>query len=205
MPGPIPYAPIQYTEEQTMLFPGQALIGQRELWDIRSRLPINWASATNKGAIGFWMGAAIAIDASGSGFILADSSALVTQAVGLATLGAPAGDPEIVQLAGLFSLDDWTPVTGTVTLAPRGIYYLGTNGMLVTGPPNLVQVVGIAISSRTMDLVAACSIAASRTTVTQTGIILDGGTSTTNYGATVVVDGGAPATVNTYKFNGGTA
>ncbi len=36
-------------------------------------------------------------------------------------------------------------------------------------------------------------------------ILLDGGTATTDYGATVVVDGGAPATVNTYKFNGGTA
>lgn len=154
MSGPFPYAPIQYTEQQTQLFPGEIKIGDRELWQIMSRLPLDFASSTNKGATAFWMGAAIARHPSGSGFILANNTALATTAIGLACLGAPATQPEIVQLQGLFSLDDWTPVTGTANLTPLGFYWLdSTNGRLINSvpvPPAIQTLVGFAISPRTL-------------------------------------------------------
>lgn len=156
MPGPFPYAPIQYTEQQTQLFPGMQRTGVRELWQIQSRLPMFFASATNKGPTTFWMGAAIARDASGSGFVLANNGALATTAIGLACLGAPPTQPEIVQLDGLFSLDDWTPVTGAANLTPLAFYWLdATSGKLTSALPTspaISALVGYSISPRTLKI-----------------------------------------------------
>ena len=156
MPGPFPYSPLQYNEQQTLLFSGPERIGIRELWQIKSRLPQFFATGTNKGAASFWMGAAIARHPSGTGFVLASNAAAGTTTIGLACLGAPAGQPEIVQLDGLFNLDNWTPVTGSAALTPLGYYYLdATSGRLITTPPAapaLTQLVGLAISPNTLNL-----------------------------------------------------
>lgn len=154
MPGPFPYAPIQYTEQQTQLFSGPTKIGVRDLWDIQSRLPQFFASGLNKGATSFWMGAAVARDSSGSGFVLANNASVSTMSIGLACLGAPPGQPEIVQLAGLFSLDDWTPVTGSSSLSsPASFWLSSTNGKITTSPPaspSIEQLLGISVSPRTL-------------------------------------------------------
>lgn len=159
MPGPFPYAPIQYTEQQTQLFPGMERIGVRDIWAIKSRLPMFFASGTNKGATSFWMGAAVARDLSGSGFVLANNSSVAGATIGLACLGAPAGQPEIVQIGGLFSLDSWTPVTGTANLAALGSYWLSsTPGMLTASvpiAPAAAQLVAVSISPRTLMIIPA--------------------------------------------------
>lgn len=139
-----------------MLFPGMERIGVRELWQIKSRLPMFFASGSNKGATDFWMGAAVARDASGSGFTLANNAAVATTAIGLACLGSHAGQPEIVQLDGLFSLDDWTPVTGAINLTPLAFYWLdSTSGKLTSVMPvgpAISTLVGLAISTRTLKI-----------------------------------------------------
>lgn len=156
MSGPNPYGPIQYPDQQTLIYTGEVQIGDKSVWDILSRMPLHFASGYNKGASSFFMGAAIARDASGSGFRLASNAAAGTAAIGLAVLGAPGGQPEIVQLRGLFDLDDWTPVTGSKSLTALAYYYAdSTSGRLITAaptPPAFVNLVGQAISAQTMNI-----------------------------------------------------
>lgn len=157
MSGPFPYAGIQYQEAQNLIFPHEVKRGDRLIWDIAARTPLFFASSTNKGAPSFFQGAAIARDPSGSGFILANNATLAGAAIGLACLGAPATQPEIVQIAGLFTMDDWTPITGAKDLAAVSSYWLsGTPGQLVAAmpaPPAIGQLVGVAISPRSMMIV----------------------------------------------------
>lgn len=155
MSGPFPYAPIQYQELQNLIFPGEVKRGDRFIWDIAARTPQFFASGTNKGLVSFFQGAAIARDPSGTGFILADNAAVATSTIGFACLGAPSTRAEIVQLAGLFTMDDWTPITGVVSLVPLAFYYLGANGGLTDILPifpKIAQLVGYSISPKTLNL-----------------------------------------------------
>lgn len=156
MSGPYPYAPIQYQELQNLIFPGQVKVGDRSIWEIHPRTPLFFASSTNKGAVSFWQGAAIARDPSGIGFVLANNGSAAGVAIGLACLGAPGTQPEIVQLAGLFTLNDWTPVTGTVSLTALAYYWLdSTNGKLTTVKPvlpTLATLVGYPVSPQTLNI-----------------------------------------------------
>jgi hypothetical protein len=154
MAGPYPYAPIQYQEAQNLIFSSAVKRGDRLIWDIAARTPLFFASSTNKGATAFFQGAAIARDPSGTGFILANDANIATAAIGLACLGAPAGQPEIVQLAGLFTMDDWTPIAGAATLTALAYYWLaGVNGKLVSVKPvgpAIAELIGYAVSPQTL-------------------------------------------------------
>lgn len=64
---------------------------------------------------------------------------------------------QIVQIAGLFTMDDWTPITGAKDLAAVSSYWLSsTPGQLIAAmpaPPAIGQLVGVAISPRSMMIV----------------------------------------------------
>jgi len=154
MSGPYPYSPILYQEEQNLLFAAQVKVGDRSIWEIRARTPQFFATGLNKGAVAFWQGAAIARDPSGSGFILANNANIASAAIGLACLGAPAGQPEIVQLTGLFTMDDWTPTIGAVSLAAVAYYWLSnTSGKLATAKPigpAIAELVGYPVSAQSL-------------------------------------------------------
>lgn len=117
-------------------------------------IPSTLFTAQNKGAP-FFIGASIARHPSGTGLILADATGMARKAIGLATVGAAFGFAEAVQLDGVFTMVDWTNVTGTANLQPLADYYLSvTPGMLATAAPatpgQVAQPVGFAISPTTL-------------------------------------------------------
>jgi hypothetical protein len=157
MAGPSPYQPIQYPDQQLIVYAGEITIGPAHKFQVDSNSPTQFASGYNKGGTSFWVSAAVARDASGSGFVLANNAAAATASIGLATLGAPGGKPEVVQLYGLLTMDDWTPTTGTKNLVALGNYYLDVvSGKLTTVQPvgpAIAQIVGIAISPATLQII----------------------------------------------------
>jgi len=117
----------------------------------------------NKDNVAFSVGTPLAMHSSGTGFVRADASDNNHNCVGLATVGASPGGTEVAQLDGPVSLSDWSAVTGTTTLAPRGIYYLAaTPGLLTTTPPfspgEVVQLVGESVSDQALELRLSVSI-----------------------------------------------
>jgi hypothetical protein len=105
-------------------------------------------------------GAPLAINSNGIGVVRANATTNAKPAVGLAQAStAPAATATVIT-SGLVLLSDWTAVTGTQSLAPRGVYYLGTTaGTLTTTPPSgtgqVVQQVGIAATPGTLDVAIA--------------------------------------------------
>ena len=115
-------------------------------------------SAQNKDTSSIPKGGACAVHSSGTGVVRAVGSATSTEAVGLAMAAFSPGFSESVQTGGLFELADWTPVTGTVSLAAKALYFLDpavpsklTNAV-PTSAGSALQVVGVAVSSTTLDL-----------------------------------------------------
>jgi hypothetical protein len=114
-------------------------------------------TAQNVGFPTLAAGAPVAINGNGIGVVRADATTNLLPAVGLAQAStAPAATATVIT-SGLVLLSDWTAVTGTQTLAPRGVYYLGTTaGTLTTTPPSgtgqVVQQVGIAATPGTLDV-----------------------------------------------------
>lgn len=116
-------------------------------------------SAENKGSATFAIGAALAVHSSGSGVLLAHAgSSPPRRCVGLASVGVAVGVAETVVTEGVFSLADWSAVTGSAALASGSSYYLdpATVGRLTATAPSsvgqIVQQVGRAVSTTQLDL-----------------------------------------------------
>jgi hypothetical protein len=110
----------------------------------------------NRGAVSFWPGAAIACHHSG-GCLLAKSSSPCNLCVGLATLGAPPSNSEMVQWYGTFETSDWSRIIGSPFLSLKTPYYLSsTPGMLTAVAPTevgqTVQPVGYSMSRTELQL-----------------------------------------------------
>lgn len=72
--------------------------------------------------------------------------------IGLAlNTGSPTEEVTVTHM-GLFSLEDWTDITGTTTLTVGSKYYLSDvdAGQLKTTAPTNVQLIGVAITSTTL-------------------------------------------------------
>jgi hypothetical protein len=111
----------------------------------------------NKDTVAFAVGTPLAMHSSGTGFVRADASDNLHNCIGLATVGAAPDGTEVAQLDGPVILSDWTAVTGSTALAPRGVYFLSdTPGMLTTDPPStpgkVIQLVGDAVSDQALEL-----------------------------------------------------
>jgi hypothetical protein len=106
----------------------------------------------NKDVSPFSIGMPIARHPSGTGFIIADNTTTARSVMGLATVGAAVGFTETIQVQGMFSLANWTSITGSANLTALGDYFLSsTPGMLTTSPSSTpgqtVQFVGFALST----------------------------------------------------------
>lgn len=106
--------------------------------------------AENKAGATIHAGQAVGLDASGSGWILADQGATVTRAVGLAVETKANAVSLAVQAGDVLELSDWTAATGAPTLPPRSRWYLGTAGLLSQTPSTaggtITQLVGEALT-----------------------------------------------------------
>lgn len=125
--------------------------------DVRNLLLDVIYTAENKESQAFIPGQPVARHSSGSGVWLAVASSLSRTGIGLAITATAPGFPATIQTEGRVTLDDWTPITGTLTLAALADYYLTTTaGQLATLPPTaggtLTQRIGKAISSTTLQL-----------------------------------------------------
>jgi hypothetical protein len=155
-------APITFLERPTTLFQGQKLIGIASLYDLQSNTPPNYGCGTNDGAVSFIMGQPLARSPAGRGFILAKNDTTSHLAVGLCIRVGNPGEATVTQLAGVITLPDWTAICGTTNLVLLGDYYLdAVAGMLTLVPPVLpaiAQLVGKAMSAKTMNIV--CQVVA---------------------------------------------
>lgn len=109
--------------------------------------------AVNRSGSVFAVGQPVAVVATG----VTDASATgnTTPCAGLATTGAAALGTETVVTEGLYTLADWTAVTGSAALTPGAVYFLSaTTAKLTatkpTGAGNVVQAVGRAVSATTL-------------------------------------------------------
>lgn len=123
-------------------------------------LPVGFAyRPVNLSALIIPPGAPVAVHNSGQGVVPAIAGASLAAAVALAQEQLPAGVAGFCQTAGLFSLLDWSLVTGAVQLFPRGLYFLDPTieGRLTLAPPTqvgqIVQLIGQAVSLTTLSLV----------------------------------------------------
>lgn len=110
--------------------------------------------AENKAGVTIYAGQAVTQHSSGTGYVLASRSAMLTAAVGIATTTAAPGTSLTVALAGPVTAEDWTAATGAATLSPRAEYLLGYAGALTVAPtiaaPDIIQFVGRAIAPDTL-------------------------------------------------------
>src|SRR5207245_420482 len=99
----------------------------------------------------FWYGAPISSHPAG-GCLLARASTPIRRCIGLARIGAGIGHSELVQWEGIFDMNDWSRVCGTVLLSFNTDYFLGlTPGTLTVTAPSIVgqfvQRIGRSIST----------------------------------------------------------
>jgi hypothetical protein len=114
----------------------------------------------NQEAVGLPAGTPVCVHPTGSGFLRASAADNLRNAVGLLASDAAAGAATEATLGGVVTLDDWTAVAGTTTLAPRAVYFVGvTPGTLTNTPPsaagNVVQAAGVAVGPYSLDLTIA--------------------------------------------------
>jgi hypothetical protein len=116
-----------------------------------------WApiEGLNKDTVTLPAGTPAAVHSSGSGWVRASADSGGGDAVGLITADCLPNAAGLVRPKGPQSLNDWSAVTGAVSLAARGRYYLSaTSGLLTTTPPGLtgqrVQLVGRAVDQYTL-------------------------------------------------------
>jgi hypothetical protein len=113
-------------------------------------------TSQNKDSVPLLAGQVVTVHASGTGIVRAAATP-TTGGVGIVTAPAAVGEAPQIQTDGVVSLLDWSSSTGTVSLSPRGVYYLDTvQGGLTLTPPTatgqVVQVIGRALSSTELDL-----------------------------------------------------
>ena len=98
----------------------------------------SYLTAENKDSVSILKGQPVTPHPSGTGIIRASAADNTKNAIGLAFEDVAPGFSVRIITSGPFQMSDWTPVTGTVTLAALAIYYLGTDlGTLVTIPPDV--------------------------------------------------------------------
>lgn len=121
-------------------------------------------TSENKSGSTVAAGMVVATHSSGTGFVLADGSSISYPAIGVtraSIANTVAGD---VQTEGLITLSNWSASTGGATLTARANYFSdpANPGKLTTTVPTtvgyVVQLVGVAVSSDTMDLVLSSPI-----------------------------------------------
>jgi hypothetical protein len=154
MPLPLPQDIYRFDDRETYIYPGNIQIGTEASYQFLSTMPTNFSVATNVSGATFLKGQAIGRGSADTGYDLAASGALETQAIGLACEFSIAGQGAIIQLAGPFCLQDWTAITGTAQLLPRTTYYLSDiPGMLTSvAPTGTGQRVGFSISPLVLNI-----------------------------------------------------
>lgn len=159
---------------------------------VLSTMPPQFAVGVNVTAVDFLKGLVIGRGPADTGFVLADNSTLDRQAIGLACDQGRAGLGFPVQLAGQFSLLDWTAIVGTLKLTPRTTYYLsavpGQLTSVLPVAPAIVQRIGYSISPNVLNL--NLEFPGSVGGVTSLGII-DGGDADDVFGPGGIIDAGS--------------
>lgn len=120
--------------------------------------------AENKSGSTISPGMVVTTHSSGTGFVLADATGIGTSVTGIARESIANTVSGEIQSEGLITLADWTAATGSSTLAAKANYFSdpANPGKLTTTPPTtvgyVVQLVGVAVSSDTMDLILSSPI-----------------------------------------------
>lgn len=85
-----------------------------------------------------------------------DASAATTRVVGLSTTATTTGQEGAYLTAGHLQQADWTAITGSTSLTPNAIYYLGaTPGTLTATAPTsggFIVPVAVALTADTLDI-----------------------------------------------------
>jgi hypothetical protein len=115
-------------------------------------------TAQNKDISTLTLGMPAAIHPSGTGLVIADASGTSKQAIGLVSIGAAPTFAATVQIGGVITISDWTPIIGSTTLSAMSRYYLSTvPGKLTATAPStpgqIVQVVGFSLSTTAMEII----------------------------------------------------
>jgi hypothetical protein len=126
-------------------------LAEEVLTEIGAGGEMTWTAENRSGSI-LREGMIVARHSSGSGVIQAHATALSTQGIGLVTADAEPSVAAIIQSSGIITFADWTPITGSIVLAPLAIYFLSlTSGQLTTAPPTaagtITQQIGKSVSA----------------------------------------------------------
>lgn len=152
----LPQSIYRFDDRETFVYPGNIQIGTVASYQFLSTMPACFAVEDNVSAATFIKGSAIARGPADVGFMLADNSILVNQAVGLACEFSEAGRGAIVQLSGPFCLFDWTLIAGTQKLAARTTYYLSSTPGMITpilpAGPAIAQRIGYSLSPNVLNI-----------------------------------------------------
>lgn len=124
---------------------------------LSSTNPYLFKTATNLTGGTTVPGQVMANHTSGTGFVYANGTDGSKESIGLCKEGSAAGSDMVIQVEGIFSLADWTPIIGAATLSPLTDYFISTvNGQLIptilATAGNHVQLVGHAISPTELEL-----------------------------------------------------
>lgn len=117
----------------------------------------NEAEITYNGAVK--IGQPVYLDAAGEGFLARANAASTAIVKGLAAATIGAGGSGGLIGFGYLTLDDWTDVAGTTSLAEESVYFLSptTAGIITTTKPTttgqLIVPVGKPVSSTTLNIV----------------------------------------------------
>lgn len=154
---PVPPSKFRFNDAETYMYRGNIRIENTRLYQFLSSNSVGFATAENVTGVTFLKGQVIGRSVTlDKGYVLADNSAVASQAIGLCADGAKNGAGTIIQMVGVFVLADWTPVIGAATLAARTVYYLSaTPGMLtavVPVGPAIIQKVGRSLSPSVLSL-----------------------------------------------------
>lgn len=156
MPLPLPQNIFRFDDRETFVYPGNMQIGTVALYQFASTMPPDFAVGENVSAADFVKGQLLARGPADYGYILADNSTLLHQAIGICCETGGVGFGVIIQLNGQFCLDDWTAITGTPLLLPRTTYYLSSvPGQLtpaLPAAPAVQQRIGYSISPNVLNL-----------------------------------------------------
>lgn len=115
--------------------------------------------AENKHGSTVSAGMVVTTHSSGTGFVLADATDIGKSVTGIARESIANTVSGEIQSEGLITLADWTAATGSSTLAAKANYFSdpANPGKLTTTAPtttgHVSQLVGVAVSDDTMDLI----------------------------------------------------
>ena len=118
---------------------------------------MGYFAAENKDTVTIRRGQWVAIDESGSGVVLANAEDNSRPAVGVMSADTSVGATQNVVTDEVFTLTDWSNITGMTTLQGGLVYFLDTrSGYMTTIAPDttgeVAQLLGRAISSTQFDI-----------------------------------------------------